>query len=374
MSILKLLLSRIDKKVMSGLESLLLSSCNLSTLDNDSGSRMYNEIQRSLNDCTVSYQSTAITLDNFFKLFRKKTSLSKGVPAELQIELALLWRTIGIMRYSVGVPAVLTSFYVDLLRTIVDFEPLSLSNFSDDKSDQDNGNQRNGHDDSISVGLVNANSLGHVSTVAVEPSRGVIFAVPELEYLQENSEFEGDEINDPLGIVQKLFNSSESFASSVPIVEKGAMHSVCLALAVKSGRLSLLLQSALLLVSINIENDTVSESCLSNLQILNDIVEYLAAGYSMRAELANIPNNDGPETSIFFSNRSNMGADEPERLLRFRNNTIRSYGICDQTSKITLSFGKADHGKLGLGISQVKLITTCEVGRVIVTRNIVPLQ
>ena len=319
---------------------------------------MYNEILGSVNDRIISYQSIAITPDSLFKLFRKKTRSSKGVPAELQIELALLWRTISILRYSVGIPGVLTSFYVDFLRTIVDVEPLSLSNFSDDNSDQDNSNQQNGHDASISMGLENANSRGHLSKTAIMPGRGAIFAVPELEYLRENSEFDGDEVNDPLGVVQKLFNSSESFASSVPIAEKGAMHSVCLALAVKSGRLSLLLQSALLLVSRSTENDAVSESSLSNLQILSDIVKYLTAGDSIREEMANIPRNIGPQLSIFTSNRSNMEADELVKLPGMCNRTMQSDHICEKTSSITLSFGKVDHGKLGLGISQVKLNIT----------------
>lgn len=341
---------------MSGLESLqshMLSSHT--TFDDDSGARMYNELLRNVNDRTISYHSIASTPENLFKLSKKRIRSSKGVPAELQIELALLWRTISILRYSVGIPGVLTSFYMDLQRTIVDVEPLSLSNFIDDNSDQDNGSQQKGHDSSLSMGLDNANSVGRLSESAIEPSRGVIFDVPELEYLKENNEFEGDEVNDPLGIVQKLFYTSESFASSIPIADRGAMHSVCLALAVKSGRLSLLLQSALLLVSKNTENDSTPESSSqSNLQILSDIVEYLIAGLSMKAAMANIPNNIFPQSSYSTSNQLNIGDNKPENLSEIRNETLRSFDVCEQTSTLTLSFGKADHGKLGLGISQVK--------------------
>lgn len=345
---------------MSGLESLLShtsSSHNLLTFDNDSGSRMYYELLRNVNDRTISHHSIAITPENLFKRSRKRIRSSKGVPAELQIELALLWRTIGILRYSVSIPGVLTSFYVDLQRTIVDVEPLSLSNFIGDNSDQDNGSQHIGHDGSVSMGLGSADSTGHLRATAIKSSRGVIFDVPELEYLKENSEFEGDEVNDPLGIVQKLFYTSESFASSVPTADRKAMHSVCLALAVKSGRLSLLLQSALLLVSKNTENDATSESSShSNLQILSDIVEYLTAGFSMRADMANIPNKISLQPSYITSNQSNMGDIKPGNLLEIRNETMRSFDVCNQASTITLSFGKADHGKLGLGVSQVRVI------------------
>jgi hypothetical protein len=352
---------------MSGLESHMThirSGRNLSTFDNESGSRMYYEISRSVND-RITCQSNSITPDNLFKLRRKKAKSSKSVPAELLTELALLWRTIGILRYSVGVPGVLTSFYADLLTKIVDVEPLSLSNFSNDNIDQDYVTQQHGHDGgAISIGLTNADSLGYTSTTAIKPSKEVIFAVPELEYLQENSGFEGDEINDPLGVVQKLFNSSESFASSVPIAEKGAMHSVCLALAVKSGRLSLLLQSALMLALKNSENDSDSESSFSNLQILRDIVEYLSAGYSMKSELSAISSNISPKSHPSSSslNRLNTGTDVPEifpgRFLGNSHESMRSQECSGETSTITLSFGKADHGKLGLGASQVTLSLT----------------
>jgi hypothetical protein len=347
---------------MSGLESHMihiLSGRNLSPFDNESGSRMYNEISRGVND-RITCQSNSITPDNLFKLRRKKAKSSKSVPAELLTELALLWRTIGILRYSVGVPGVLTSFYADLLTKIVDVEPLSLSNFSNDNIDQDYVTQQRGHDGATSIGLANADSLGYINTTAIKPSKEVIFAVPELEYLQENSGFEGDEVNDPLGVVQKLFNSSESFASSVPIAEKGAMHSVCLALAVKSGRLSLLLQSALLLSLKNTENDSDSESSSSNLQILRDIVEYITAGYRIKEELAANSSNISPKSHSSSSlNRSNIGADIPEnfpgRFLGNSHESMRSQECSGDTSRISLSFGKADHGKLGLGASQVTL-------------------
>lgn len=352
---------------MNGLESHMTptrSGRNLSTSDNESGSRMYYEISRSVND-RITCQSNSITPDNLFKLRRKKAKSSKSVPAELLTELALLWRTIGILRYSVGVPGVLTSFYADLLTKIVDVEPLSLSNFSNDNIDQDYVTQQHGHDGAISIGLANADSLGYISTTAIKPSKEVIFAVPELEYLQENSGFEGDEINDPLGVVQKLFNSSESFASFAPIAEKGAMHSVCLALAVKSGRLSLLLQSALLLALKNTENDSYAESSFSNLQILRDIVEYLTAGYKMKADLAAISSNISPKSHPSSSsslNRLNMGTDVPEnfqgRFLGNSHESMRCQECSGETSRISLGFGKADHGKLGLGASQVTLSLT----------------
>lgn len=351
---------------MSGFESHMTrirSGRNLSTFDNESGSSMYNEISRSVND-RITCQSNSITPDNLFKLVRKKAKSSKSVPAELLTELALLWRTIGILRYSVGVPGVLTSFYADLLTKIAGVEPLSLSNFSNDNIDQDSITQQHGHDGAISIGLANADSLGYISTRTIKPNKEVIFALPELEYLQENSGFEGYEINDPLGVVQKLFNSSESFASSVPIAEKGAMHSVCLALAVKSGRLSLLLQSALLLVSKNADNDSDSESSSTNLQILRDLVEYLTAGYSMKAKLAAISSNISPKSHPSSSsfNRLNTGTDVPEnfpgRFLGNSHESMRSQECSGETSTISFSFGKADHGKLGLGASQVTLRLT----------------
>lgn len=58
-----------------------------------------------------------------------------------------------------------------------------------------------------------------------------------------------DPMHDPLGLVQKLMDSAESCLLSSPPPERGPLLSACLALAVKSGRVSLLCQAAALFLA-----------------------------------------------------------------------------------------------------------------------------
>ena len=367
------------------------AECNrsLPAADYDSSFCMYVEVLLSLNRPKSVDQLDSISPEDTLLLLKKRMKSLKDVPAEMQVELSLLWRTMVIMRYSVGIPGVLQSFYKGLLSTVAEVDSLALSNFN---------NGRTIHNDRGSIASNNLNvessnvfgparSNHHLSSITRMPTAQAIFSVPELAYLKEGSEFDGDDENDPLGVVQKLFNSSESFASTLPGSDRGAMYSVCLALAVKSGRLSLLLQAALLLISV--ENTTKQDDdshprCdLSNLVVIRDIVQYLSLGEESRGlsiiaalkaarSQQILPYSFPPYSSPFLRDKStrilqlehgyqifgditqqnqNSRSDETHSVC-FNGN--RSLGR--SVNRVTLSFGKADHGKLGLGDSQVQIV------------------
>ena len=91
-----------------------------------------------------------------------------------------------------------------------------------------------------------------------------ILHLPELLYLGNTKEEGGgdpsviDVKHDPLGVVQKLLDSAESCTFSTAPEERGPLLSTCLALAVKSGRLSLLAQVASVLFSEHINSASMS--------------------------------------------------------------------------------------------------------------------
>jgi hypothetical protein len=341
---------------MSGseeLKSYIRSSREMSRSDNVIGSKSHWGILRSIQESATMLQPNSISPETLLLILRKRTRSARSVPAGLQMELALLWRTLGILRYSVGIPGVLQSFYQDLLATIVDVEALSLSNFNERCESADN--QHNKPGSTLSVSFDNSEQV-EIPSAGKKRSSEVLFPVPELAYLAENSEFEGDDINDPLAIVQKLFNSSESFAAAVPASERSAMHSVCLALAVKSGRLSLLLQSALMLVSEEKSDSLRPQQTISNLQILSDIVDYLMIGNDYKDLMLQVASKSRLQSfptsqylSKLISNTTDASPQNPKVYI--------DPAVChtheNSSKRITLSFGKADHGKLGLGDSQV---------------------
>ena len=321
-------------------------------LDYKTGSIMYTNVSRTFHDTAEMLQPNFIGPDILLMLLRKKTRSSKGIQPELQMELALLWRTLGILRYSVGIPGVLQSFYEDLLNTIMSVDSLSLSIFSSSSMSINSYQYGRNGEKILSKNEVTGHlSSGQLDSACKKSYPDFLFPVPELAYLKDGNEFEGDEINDPVGIVQKLFNSAESFAATVPIAERCAMHSVCLALAVKSGRLSLLLQTAQVLISGETEKNTEAEEAVLNLQILQDVFEYLEGGEQNKMRIMASAEKVKFQSSQPYFKKSKHSWSLLSRCIR-NNRLSNSYD--EMSKRITVSFGKADHGKLGLGDSQVR--------------------
>ena len=285
-------------------------------------------------DSTISTGGDASsTLDLLELLQRRRSSMSmlrEPIPATMQLELALLWRTMDILRFSVGIPGAMQSFYKELTRTISTVRPLSLSKFSCAYENQSTA--------------TSSKSKTQQSLVSIEPETTTVggcsnedglFLVPELAYLKLGSTFEKDEVNDPLGLVQKLSDAAERIAMTVPLAGRGVFYSFYLAMAVKSGRLSLLLRGACLL-SMEESPDHSMGSYDSNgfkdvdITLLKDIVEHVC--HSATTTSNSKRQKDVVKTANAFTTTAPSQGEKPA---------------------IVLSFGKADHGKLGLGDTQV---------------------
>lgn len=368
---------------MSSTESTRFQSVS----DYDTSFCMYAGMLQSLNSSTIGAQSDSISPENLLLLMKNRTKSIRYIPAELQIELSLLWRTLGILRYSVGTHGVMQSFYEGLLGTITEVDSLALSNFNNSSaSHEDSGcKPEGGLKSGYSMKFQPTCSSVRLSSASGRPSPQIILPVPELAYLKEGSEFDGDDENDPLGVVQKLFDSSVNFASGLPYSVRGAMYSVCVALAVKSGRLSLLLKAVSLLISEEgsaKKVDFLYSSCnaLSS-EIITDIVQYLSSGLESKnlsistalkvVRLHQISSYSVLPSSVpLIRDKSDnistlyRGCKDYSDVLQFHQNrrsvqnqsSNYNQNEGQSTSRVTLSFGKADHGKLGLGDSQVQIL------------------
>lgn len=340
----------------------------------DIGYESYQRIVASLDERELT--SHSFTPEELLLLQKKTINAPPNIPIDVQMELALLWRTLGILRYSVGIPGVLQSFYEDLLCVIEGVDSLSLSNFNDYRhssynySDQDSNlkGENCGYIASENKTIVApTQSLLSSSSFKYESSSTektkdshFLFSVPELAYLKEGSDYPVDETNDCLGVVQKLFNSAENFALSLPSVERNIMYSVCLALAVKSGRLSLLLQTACLLSSVDDENKT--EFSLSSLIVLKDITDFIITSTS-KLEIRKTSTKKMEFQQLSHLQRRSKALrqiSEYSPFISIDPFENLSKGKCNHfANRVTLSFGKADHGKLGLGDSQLhRLVPT----------------
>ena len=300
-------------------------------------SRQYrNRHWMSIESTTVGEEDNASTLDLLELLQRRRSSMSvlrEPIPATMQLELALLWRTMDILRFSVGIPGAMQSFYKELSRTISTVHPLSLSQFSGTYKNQ-------------STTTSSSSKTQQQSLVSIEPettsvggcsNEDGLFLVPELAYLKPGSTFEKDEVNDPLGLVQKLSDAAERIAMTVPLAERGVFYSFYLAMAVKSGRLSLLLRGACLLSMEESPDHSVGLDDTHgfkdvDMRLLKDIVDHV---------------------------RHNSTATSNSKQQK---DALKSAITPSQGEKpaIVLSFGKADHGKLGLGDTQVRQIHAFE--------------
>ena len=229
----------------------------------------------------------------------------KKISMRLQRSLALLWRSLSILRF-VGMPGAQSAFFAHFSGKLREFPALSLStgwvrsgrqkssgileesyvkDYSewdeDEDEDEDEDKDGNGDEDEVSADggrydggqeVLQMNEdkddnfselLNLAESASAEERTGRlqgksrksvlskvhndILQLPELSYLAKNNDVAGDPsiidtVHDPLGIVQKLLDAAESCALSLSPIERGPLLSACLTLAVKSGRLSLLSQ------------------------------------------------------------------------------------------------------------------------------------
>ena len=319
-------------------------------------------------------------------------SSSTKIPTSLQKELALLWRTLSIMRFS-GLPSMMSLFFQELHDKVRVLSPLSLSAYwqickeGEDADDDASKLCRNSPtNNSVMDNLTNTSSSNqnrmvenHVgipqtqtfdnraddnetdafplSSTELRSNRddGIkspsftetkgekgIMDLPELNYLDETSgggdPSQLDGKHDPLGVVQKLLDAAESCALTVRPADRGELLSVCLALAVKSGRTSLLCQVAtLLLLNEGAEIHDIDATVMLEIQAH---VRHLKKG---RKKKRILKDKESRPSSVLFQSSAGTTQDTKSQ---HHEGTL-------------LSFGKSDHGKLGHGDTQLhRLVPT----------------
>lgn len=241
---------------------------------------------------------TECTLEIVLK--KKAKSRKKCIPAQEQLQLAMLWRTLGIFLKSDDI-SLIVDFFLEFQPTLNASPPLSLSTqwSSDGAAD---------------------------SYIGIPPGgESTLLEVPELSYLLQEGRADSDSVlsddHDPLGLVQKLSDTVECVAQALPNSDRGLLLSVGVAFAVKSGRASLLLNM------VNSLTSSTEYICDVPLSLLSDLQAYVSR-----------PHPEKPLARITLS---------PYDL------AVRRIFATPLEGGLLLSFGKADHGKLGHGDAQV---------------------
>lgn len=249
--------------------------------------------------------------------------MSTQVSLKYQLELALLWRTINVFLQSDDI-SFAVEFFKELLQVIHELPQLSLSNYW-----SDGGTMKS----AISV-LQDQDNLRNESS---------ILPVPELAYLSSDSEdgfllSGATKKHDILGVVQKLSETAESLALLQQSISCGRdLLEVSVALGVKSGRASLLLSAANAITEF-IHNNHI-DMCEMDAAILCDISNYIK-------NTLKGPVSDWIDILKECDIESDIPTlDEPNEPINHK------LGV-----GTLLTFGKADHGKLGHGDSQVLYI------------------
>ncbi len=271
---------------------------------------------------------------------------AKGIDLDIQMQLAILLRSLKLVKevYE-DMPTMIKFFFDELLVAIKRLPPLSLSTYWENnkkyvtQNSKISSSLKGSNENTVSDNNNSYNDLRSIIGMSSKDNNkaakeNYILPLPELAYLKDlfcynnNHNFRDDELSefDPLGIVMNVFDIAEQFAVSLPIDERGAPISICLALAIKSGRISLILHT-LHLILYNDMGNSVLNKCDIDVELLNDVKLWLT--------------NWTLENKIQLSSKINSCNDD-----------IINSGIL-------LSFGKADQGKLGHGDTQLnRLIPT----------------
>ena len=286
-----------------------------------------------------------------FYIFKGSTTRNAPPLASLhsQSSLIMLWKMLRMFE-TMDDPDFIMEFYGEFLKTLKNLQPLSLSNKWWTLSNSNNNKQRNNGNDSMSIPSVVAVPAPENSEEAVP-----IMQIPELLYLQSestdpDSEFSGE--HDPLGIVQKLFNSAEYLANTVAISDRAVVLTVCLVLALKSGRTPLLIRTLHLLFleenrHIKLSFDTNWITDIENMQSQRDLELASNAAFISGSETLNSSvKSTGTFNfiNIYFIQVSLF-------LFLFTGLNTECDMNDDERSGWLMSFGKSDHGKLGHGDS-----------------------
>lgn len=166
--------------------------------------------------------------------------MSKIPPLNVQFELAMLWRTLSVLK-SIDVPSVIL-FYQKLIPNLKIMPQLSLSAYWGNNSLVDM------HSGSGDIGLDGMRE-GKSSEVNIATS---LLNIAELDYLRHEETIDSN--HDPLQVMQNLYSTAAMFILhnlSSSTFGRDVLLSACLNMAVKSGRISLLLHFVLMVLSLH---------------------------------------------------------------------------------------------------------------------------
>ena len=188
--------------------------------------------------------------------------MSKIPPLNVQFELAMLWRTLNVLK-SIDVPSVVL-FYEKLIPNLRNMPQLSLSSYWGTNSLVD----VIGGDTNDNAVAVDGSKEGKTSDVLATS----LLNIDELDYLRHS---ESIDINhDPLQVIQNLYNTAAMFVfhnSSSSASSRDILLSACLNMAVKSGRINLLLHFMLMVLSLH-ENYTDLDV---DINCIHDIINFV---------------------------------------------------------------------------------------------------
>ena len=216
--------------------------------------------------------------------------MSKIPPLNVQFELAMLWRTLSVLK-SIDVPSVVL-FYHKLIPNLKIMPQLSLSAYWGKNSlvDMHSGNGDIGMD-----GI----REGKASEAIMATS---LLNIAELDYLRHEETIDSN--HDPLQVMQNLYSTAAMFIlhnSSSSTCGRDVLLSACLNMAVKSGRISLLLHFVLMVLSLHesYHDIDIDAGCIQ------DIIEFIQAMGSNRKRSLKEEEEEVKHTSNSKSNNSN---------------------------------------------------------------------
>lgn len=263
------------------------------------------------------------------------------VPTNLQFELALLWRTLNIIKNIDGLSVV--DFYEKYIPKVKGMPSLSLSTYWEETSRLLNSDNEPGS--ALPRSLVGIPSMDGANEEGITDSKrsdNIVSSIPELDYLKHDDRI--DQKHDPLQVVQNIYGAAAAFTIDASPYNKSVLLSACLALAVKSGRASLMLHLASILSSfVQADTDGEGQYISVDMDALKDICQHIKAHCE-----AHYASNTKPQPNPSAAFVSTSSGDR--EFIAYDRDPLSGGTKVDRDGDrprggMLLSFGKADHGK-----------------------------
>lgn len=256
------------------------------------------------------------------------------VPGNLQVELAMLWRTLSLIEGVDGLSIV--DFYEKYTPTVKSMPPLSLSAYWENVAC---GRSSIGNVRSL-VGIPRS----EVPVSGLEESETMenkLMNLPELDYLRH-----GDRIDlkhDPLSVVQNLYGAAASIESAANPRNQSILFSACSSLAVKSGRASLMLHF-ISLITTQMHRDMNEHVISLDIDSLKDIWDFIESGKKRTI----IPPESVPHSLHLEVPLNPLAFNATSKAIEVNSGlgSLDSDPMCECKKGMVLSCGKADHGKV----------------------------